>query len=290
MKTLAFVMDNSGSMVSFGDETFQSFESLVKDAQKAAKESGTDFKLTLVTCGNAARFICKSTLGSEIAFGNDDDEVKKVAKVILNKDDFRPAGMTSLHDAICMLINHQKEIGDVENVIMTVISDGFENNSKEYNINNVRDLSSEMQEKNKWKIVYLGANQDSYNTAQDTFGLKPLVGCCSNFAPTAAGMNDIMSSLTANLSRAVSATNERVENFLPSISSSVPVEIQQESNHLFGNPFPFLQPMMTVSPQSFEPTITMKASLTLEPSISHDFEIIPTLSESRRSLKRSVSS
>ena len=80
--------------------------------------------------------------------------------VDITKDQYRPDGCTPLYDAMGRSINElcpHVNAGDV--VLVTVITDGYENASREYNGKAIKSLVEEMK-KQGWVFTYIGANQD----------------------------------------------------------------------------------------------------------------------------------
>lgn len=78
----------------------------------------------------------------------------------ITKDQYRPNGGTPLYDAIGKAVNELRPLvktGDV--VLVTIITDGYENASREYNGQAIKALIDEMK-KNDWVFTYIGANQD----------------------------------------------------------------------------------------------------------------------------------
>lgn len=73
---------------------------------------------------------------------------------------YRPSGCTPLYDTMGRSINELRTKtvkGDV--VLVTVITDGYENASREYNGKAIKSLVEEMR-KAGWVFTYIGANQD----------------------------------------------------------------------------------------------------------------------------------
>ena len=78
-------------------------------------------------------------------------------------------GMTPLYDAIGLsltrLEHHTASLADVA-VVVTIITDGLENASREYRRESIHRLIDEMKGKG-WAFNFMGANQDSYASARD---------------------------------------------------------------------------------------------------------------------------
>lgn len=78
----------------------------------------------------------------------------------ITNDQYCPNGGTPLFDAMGRAINELRSIvakGDV--VLVTVITDGYENSSREYSGKAIKALIEEMK-KDDWVFAYIGANQD----------------------------------------------------------------------------------------------------------------------------------
>ena len=78
----------------------------------------------------------------------------------ISGEQYRPCGGTPLYDAMGRAINelHNKVTkGDV--VLVTIITDGYENASREYNGKAIKSLVEAMR-KEGWVFTYIGANQE----------------------------------------------------------------------------------------------------------------------------------
>jgi len=78
--------------------------------------------------------------------------------------EYHPAGGTNLYDAIggaLSFISKEVTIDDEENVAFVVLTDGYENTSKEYDKDKIKTLL-EQKSSEKWMVSYLGANQDGW--------------------------------------------------------------------------------------------------------------------------------
>lgn len=78
----------------------------------------------------------------------------------ITPEQYRPGGCTPLYDAMGRAISELRTVveeGDV--VLVTIITDGYENASKEYNSRTIRQLVEKMRGEG-WVFTYIGANQD----------------------------------------------------------------------------------------------------------------------------------
>lgn len=130
----------------------------------------------------------------------------------LTLDDYKPNGGTPLHDAFCMTLKSMADRKD-EKHLFVVLTDGYENTSKEYVAEDMKKLKNKFEEKENWTFVYLGANQDAFSvsssygfTAQNT----------SNFNATNLGTNVMFANLgAATRSYSASASMSTASYFTP---------------------------------------------------------------------------
>jgi hypothetical protein len=87
-----------------------------------------------------------------------------------------PRGATALLDAMGRSIREfAKELGTLPeaerpaHVICAVMTDGIENASTEFGWDTVKQIVARQQNDEKWRILYLGANQDAF-VIGDRFG------------------------------------------------------------------------------------------------------------------------
>lgn len=83
----------------------------------------------------------------------------------LTKDDYRPSGCTPLYDAMGISLKKLSEVvGKDDNVLVTIITDGYENSSHQYSASMVKEMVDSLRAKG-WVFTYIGANQDSVEVA-----------------------------------------------------------------------------------------------------------------------------
>ena len=142
------ILDESGSMQSIYqpalsgvNETLQT----IRGAQEAHKDQ-THF-VTLVTFD--------SNHYNPI-YGNTPAE--KAADI--TEKQYCPGGLTPLYDAMGRAINELRpDVAEGDVVLVTVITDGYENASREYSGKAIKSLVETMK-KAGWVFTYIGANQD----------------------------------------------------------------------------------------------------------------------------------
>jgi uncharacterized protein YegL len=140
------------------------------------------------------------TFDTEVQFPYSDarpDDVK--AQII------EPRGMTALNDAVGKTIVSlgEKLAAKAEedrpaHVIVVVVTDGAENASREYTLEQVRALVQEQTDRWGWNFIYLAANVDAFGTAAGYgFNASNAMG----YVPTAKGAKSGIRSASASISR-----------------------------------------------------------------------------------------
>ena len=149
------ILDESGSMATIAkqavsglNETFQT----IRNAQKDHKEQ--QHFITFVTFNSAN---IKTVMNRQSV--NVDKELKWT--------DYNPSDCTPLFDAMGRSLNDLKKHVDGDDVVLvTIITDGYENASREYSGRDIKNLVSELKGKG-WVFAYIGTNQDVDAVADD---------------------------------------------------------------------------------------------------------------------------
>ena len=145
------ILDKSGSMSSIADAAISGFNETVggiRAAQEKFAETQEHFVSLMVFCNCEKRLVYDNVPVAE---------VKE-----LTSRDYRPCCCTPLYDAMGISINKLR--GDIEDkpnstAIVTVITDGLENASKEYSGQQVKKMVDELKERG-WTFAYMGADHD----------------------------------------------------------------------------------------------------------------------------------
>lgn len=142
------ILDESGSMsgierqaIAGVNETLQT----IRSAQKKHEEQE-----------HIVTFVSFNSDGIKTIY--DKMEADKV-KEITDKD-YRPACCTPLYDAMGVSLTRlRKSVAEDDVVLVTIITDGYENASREYNGHAIKSLVESLKAKG-WVFTYIGANQD----------------------------------------------------------------------------------------------------------------------------------
>lgn len=164
------ILDASGSMCSIKTQTINGFNETVqtiKDAQY--KHEDQEHLVSLVVFNS-----------SSIDTVYDRVPVSDVKE--LNEDSYIPSRGTPLYDAMGGGLNALRPHAKAEDrVLVTVLTDGEENSSKEYSGNAIKAMVDELKGKG-WVFTYIGANQDVEKVAA-RISIKNVV----NFQATGVG-------------------------------------------------------------------------------------------------------
>lgn len=153
---MVFILDRSGSMAGLENDTIGGYNSLIK---KQKKEQG-EAVVTLVLFDDQYELVY------------DHADINKI-KPLTNRE-YYARGMTALLDAVGKTITqvqnrHQTALeNEIPNKTMVVIiTDGYENASKEFNLNKIKQMIETQKKDCEWEFLFLGANIDAVSAAAD---------------------------------------------------------------------------------------------------------------------------
>ena len=182
---ITVVLDRSGSMASVSDATVDGFDEFVK-GQKA---QGDNAALSLVQFDDIYENVWNGL------------PINTVPSV---KEIFVPRGMTALHDAIGKTINETgqrlsklSEAQRPNKVVFVIITDGFENASKEFNNAKIKSMIEHQTDQYKWSFIFLGSNQDAVLSAT-SLGIKG--GWAATYNANAGSVRKAFSSVSDKMS------------------------------------------------------------------------------------------
>lgn len=150
MKTRIFnliILDESGSMQSIKKEAVGSVNETVQTICSAQrKHEQQEHFVSLVTFNNTVKTVYECVPAAE---------VKE-----MTVETYSPSYFTALYDAMGISLNAlRKKIAKEDKVLVTVVTDGYENASKEYSGKAIKALVDGLKVKG-WVFAYIGANQD----------------------------------------------------------------------------------------------------------------------------------
>ena len=144
------ILDESGSMESIKNTIISGFNEVVQSVKMVAEEfPEQEHFISLVSFDS-----------TKIKTIHDIEPVEKLEKIDDSK--YKPGAMTPLYDAMGTGILQLKRVTDTHpdcKVLVTILTDGEENASKEFNGQSIKALVDELQAQN-WTFSYIGANHD----------------------------------------------------------------------------------------------------------------------------------
>lgn len=150
------ILDKSGSMSSIRRAAVDGFnETLagIKKAQEKFAETQEHYISLVAFCSCEMRKLY--------------DKAPVAEALPLSYEEYEPCCCTPLYDAMGFTLTdirkHVKDLDDAV-VVVTIITDGLENASKEYNGQTVKKLVEDLRGQG-WTFTYMGANQDSIEVA-----------------------------------------------------------------------------------------------------------------------------
>lgn len=169
------ILDESGSMQSIYDQALTGVNETIQTIRNGQQDNP-----------NITQMISFVTFDS----GNRREDVRAIigCEPISNvkditKDQYCPNGCTPLYDAMGLAISALKEVvKEGDNVLVTVVTDGYENSSHIYSASMVKELVEALRAKG-WVFTYIGANQDSVEVAGE-LGIHMSMDFCQDVAGT----------------------------------------------------------------------------------------------------------
>lgn len=183
---MVFILDMSGSMSSLRDDTIGGYNTLIEEQKK---QEGEAFVTTVVFDD---RYIVL----------HDRTPLKDVKP--MTEKEYCPLGMTAMLDAVGKTIISvgQKLAALPEEerpgkVMVTIITDGYENSSKEYTWKQVQSMIKEQREKYNWIFSFIGANIDVAKVTSD-LGIDARLS--KSYTASKKGTDSVYKAMSFNMS------------------------------------------------------------------------------------------
>lgn len=194
------ILDESGSMMGIYEQALGGANETIQTirAAQAAADDQNQF-ITFVTFDSGDQEPVRTII--------DTMPINQVKD--LTSDDYHPCGLTPLYDAIGKSLTAlEQKATDGDQVLVTIITDGYENSSREFNRASVHEIVTRLRAKG-WTFVYIGANQDAVEVAK---GMN--IGNAMNFHATHEDTNRMWNDFresTANYYEKVRMSKRRGE-------------------------------------------------------------------------------
>ena len=140
------ILDESGSMEVMGKEAIQSANVFIKQQKTNCDDKST---ITVVS------------FNFNMSYHIDDKPLSTVE--LLDENKYIPQGGTALNDAICKTVKKKLKSVNPNNTVLVIITDGEENSSQIYTLDDTKKLINLVETEHDWKVVFIGANIDVFS-------------------------------------------------------------------------------------------------------------------------------
>lgn len=178
---LVFIIDRSGSMAGLEKDTIGGFNAMIANQKKQDGEC----YVSTVLFDNIAEVL---------------HDRRKLADIKpMTEKDYTVRGSTALLDAIGGAIHHignihkyarQEDVPD--NTVFVITTDGMENSSRCYSINQLKRMIERQKERYGWEFLFIGANIDTVETASS-------IGICreraADYVQTKKGIRNLYNAI-----------------------------------------------------------------------------------------------
>lgn len=171
---IGIVIDESGSMDSMKETVIKCFNDFVKEQ----KQEGDDAFVTLTKFSSYVNII------------RNRDKLSSIKNI--DNSSYNPNGCTALYDGIYKTIKEIESKNKNNKVIIAIITDGYENASKECSLASLKEIIKE-KENAGWKFLFLASNIDVKTTA-GTLGISG--NNAVSFAATVDGYKSMNQTIT----------------------------------------------------------------------------------------------
>lgn len=182
---ITIILDRSGSMESVKTDTIGGFNSFLSEQQKVEGEAS----ISLVQFDDQYEVVYL------------DKDINSADK--LTEATFQPRGMTALYDAVGRTINSVgQRLADLpenerpDKIVFVILTDGFENSSKEFSAAKIGEMIKHQRDIYKWEFMFIGANQDAVLSAQE-IGIS--ANAALTYAANAEGTQEAFGSIARNV-------------------------------------------------------------------------------------------
>ena len=158
---MVFILDRSGSMHGLEADTIGGFNSMIEKQKQIEGEA----------------YVSTVLFSNESSVLYDRVDIQKIEP--MTDKQYTVGGCTALIDAIGGAIHH---IGNVhkyareedipEHTVFVITTDGLENASRNYTLQQVRKMVERQEKRYGWEFLFLGANMDAIQAASG-LGIRP---------------------------------------------------------------------------------------------------------------------
>lgn len=193
------IIDQSGSMAGLTNDTIGGFNTFLAEQKNVP--------------GDVAFTLC--LFSTDYRLVHDCVKLDKVPD--LTTKTYRPNGGTALLDAMGTTIDEvgkklaaMPEEERPSKVIFLIVTDGEENSSRRYTLEQIRSMVTHQRETYSWEFVFMGANIDAI-AAGTSLGVSAANSV--NYVASAAGTHQLYGSVSRSLGSYRVASNQQVDFF-----------------------------------------------------------------------------
>ncbi len=152
---LVFILDKSGSMNGLETDTIGGFNSMIEKQKNQRDEC----------------YVTTVLFNHEMEILHDRVKIDEIP--LMTDDEYSVDGMTALYDAIGFTIQKlpvdksDDSLNEKQKVLFVIITDGYENSSREYSKKAIKSLIEHRKSKFDWEFIFLGANIDASTEAEN---------------------------------------------------------------------------------------------------------------------------
>lgn len=194
------ILDKSGSMASLTSDTIGGFNSFI--AKQRADQS-TELLVTLVQFASPDYIVNGTRFKGDYEASVREQPIAEVRE-LTTKDYIANGGSTALNDAIGKTLTGINIKADDAYVVL-VITDGYENDSREFKVHQVRDLIKSFEAKDNFTFVFIGSDPSTWNSAEsygtsraNTMSYSPdSAGVAASYTTASRGLSAMRSSVSS---------------------------------------------------------------------------------------------
>lgn len=193
------IIDASGSMQSLSKDTIGSFNQFLAEQK--------------IVPGDAVFTLCSFNTDYKLIH----DFVKLAGVPNLDAKAYSPGGGTALLDAMGTTINSvgqklaaMKETERPSKVIFLIITDGEENSSRTFSLEQIKSMVQHQSDTYSWQFVFMGANIDAFATGG---GMGIARGSTLSYNATSVGTKSLYRTVSDGLSDYRLGNNAKVDFF-----------------------------------------------------------------------------
>ena len=177
-----YIIDRSGSMSNVWEDTIGGYNSLIANL----KETDGEAYITTVVFDNSIETIVNHVCDKDVEPIDSHEIFPRYTTALLDA-----VGTTI--DEVGMRLHNTPEEERPSSVVVTIITDGYENASSLYTKSQIKEMIELQQNVYNWKFIFLGADIDTFAEAS-SIGISPQYS--RSFTKSSAGLDSVFSALS----------------------------------------------------------------------------------------------